>query len=120
MSFSQNFPRTAGSPDDFPGNGFALRGQLDFRVTDRLCEECGGVRGAVTHVFGMVEAEFEVDGVPMNFEVFADQYPQTAALFREVLNIDQFGNPTCIACQEDFRMQAKRVLGSVNIFSGRA
>lgn len=96
--------------EDFPKNGFSILSiDQEYQVTDRICEECNGTRAETTHVFRWNEIVFEVDGTKLKLEEFGRKYPKTHSILVEGLEIGEFTNPTCTACQEDYRLRAKQL-----------
>lgn len=99
---------------DFPAEGIeVIHIEGEHEVTDRICEECKGTRGKVTHIFRVTKILLHVGKEAMTFEEFERQFPETGAFFRQHLFGETSLHPTCIACQEDMRMACKTIVRSV-------
>ncbi len=96
-------------PSDFPEGLEVIDVETAYAVTDRICEECNGTRGKLTHTFKITKITLRVQGEDLDFEDFRRRYPETATYLKNSLSIGTFVNPTCFACQEDMRMRFKKM-----------
>lgn len=103
---------TNSSCPDFPEGGIGIAEfKTESMVTDRVCEECNGTRAKLTHMFRITNITFVVGGETMDLQRLCELYPQSGAWMSKGLNVGEFTNPTCTACQEDMRTRAKELFG---------